>query len=80
MYMWYYTVYSTALLHVVHDVLAGILGLQLFIYAGYYVHVIIYVYMTLRGLYPFAQIDCIAALPLFPPCTALCSYSCRRVK
>ena len=29
---------------------------------GYHVHVIIFVYMTLMGLYPFAQIDCIAAL------------------
>ena len=41
MYMWYYTVYSTALLHVVHDVVASLLGLQPFIYVGYHVHVII---------------------------------------
>jgi len=54
--------------HVRHDVVAGILGLQLFIYVGYHVHGIINVYMTLMGLYLFAQIDCIAAL---------CSYPCR---
>jgi len=69
MYMWYYSVYSTALLHVRHDVDAGILGLQHFIYVGYHVHAIIYVYMTLMGLYPFVQIYCIAAL--LPPCSHL---------
>jgi len=85
MYMWYYTVYSTALLHVVHDVVAGILGLQPFIYVGYHVDVTIYVYMTLMGLYPFAQIALPPLLPacshlflivsLFVPnCVALCSY------